>query len=494
MVKKERSKYQLLYFIRYLGDSFIYPFLTLFLSTGIKHVNTTNIVDYFEVVQNGAGYSKTQIGYLMMIFPLVAMFINPLWALLSKNINQSRKFALIFSTIEGLLILLMTFFGQDFRIMILIFFLMAVVGQPMYHLIDSFTKVFIDTKNIEFLTIRIFASIAYVVGSAGAGLLLYLSRNNYKILFSFAAISFILSSLFMFIIKPISKENAVQAREKANPKKLFSNPNYFLYVGLFLLVYGSLSSFDTFLPTYMKDVYRFKDEYMGYLVAGHVLVEVILMFIIAKVGKKIPIRVLVYAMIIGQSIRFMCYVLEVNIYLNLFITSMRSLTMTIYIYLYLRLIFKVIAPENITLGLIVGGSLMSAYHALLVFMGGKIIDTTKNYQFWYLLGMLFTVAGAVYYEVLARTLEERKEKVTILYQTDSMRVNKIVSSKYQKNITFLNTDLEYGYLLSGKAIIYYEDGTTFKLNGKDFFTISPNMKHWVLISSYKAIWLTYHFK
>lgn len=411
MTKKETAKYQLLYFIRYLGDSFIYPFLTLFLSTGIRQANASSFVDYFSQIQNGMGYSKSQIGYLMMIFPLVAVFVNPLWALLSKNINHSRRFALIFSTVEGALILLMTFLGQDFKVMIFLFFLMAIVGQPMYHLIDSFTKVYIDTKNIEFLTIRIFASIAYVLGSAGAGLLLFLFKNNYKILFSLAAVCFILSSLFMFIITPISKENAIQARQKASPKKLFSNPNYFLYAGLFMLVYGSLTSFDTFLPNYMKDVYNFKDEHMGYLVAGHVLVEVILMFIIAKVGKKIPIRVLVYTMILGQALRYMCYALEVNLYFNLVITSMRSLTMTIYIYLYLRLIFKVIAPENITLGLIISGSLTSAYHALIVFMGGKILDVTNNnYQFWYLLGMLFTVAGAFYYESIAGKLEKEDGK------------------------------------------------------------------------------------
>ena len=63
---KEVNKYQWTYFVRLFGDAMFYPFFALYLSS-------INIVN-------------EQIGIIMMIFPLVAIIINPMWSHFFKKI------------------------------------------------------------------------------------------------------------------------------------------------------------------------------------------------------------------------------------------------------------------------------------------------------------------------------------------------------------------------------------------------------------------------
>ena len=63
----ESTKLKILVFLRYLGDSFFYPFLSLYL--------------------NSLLFGESKIGFLIALVPLISIIMNPLY---SKAIRNSK--------------------------------------------------------------------------------------------------------------------------------------------------------------------------------------------------------------------------------------------------------------------------------------------------------------------------------------------------------------------------------------------------------------------
>lgn len=82
----------------------------------------------------------------MMIMPLVAIFINPIWSKFSKNINYNRIFIRILTVIEAIAVVILANIGANVWLIILVIFIIAVVGQPYYILFDSFTVMYAKQK------------------------------------------------------------------------------------------------------------------------------------------------------------------------------------------------------------------------------------------------------------------------------------------------------------------------------------------------------------
>src|SRR5690554_3301859 len=120
-MKKETAKYQIANLIRYIGDAFFYPFYALFL--------------------NYIGKTESEIGIVLMIIPLLSIFISPLWNLFAKNVNYNKRFAIVFSLIEGLAIISLLAFTNLITI-IIITIILGVVNQPFYTLFESYTTVY----------------------------------------------------------------------------------------------------------------------------------------------------------------------------------------------------------------------------------------------------------------------------------------------------------------------------------------------------------------
>ena len=67
--------------------------------------------------------------------------------------------------------------------------------------------IFASKNNESYTQIRIFGSIAYVIGTTAGGYAIQL--GGYKLCFGIATLLFILSGFFYFIIKPIDKEKVI---------------------------------------------------------------------------------------------------------------------------------------------------------------------------------------------------------------------------------------------------------------------------------------------
>ena len=97
--KKEIIKLDLAFLIRYMGDALFFPFMFL----------------YFQSL----GYKNDQISYILIIFPLVSIFINPFWTYFTKNINKNIFLIVALTILETAAILAFVFFTKNIYIIYL---------------------------------------------------------------------------------------------------------------------------------------------------------------------------------------------------------------------------------------------------------------------------------------------------------------------------------------------------------------------------------------
>lgn len=400
--KKETFKYQIVYFLRYMGDSFFYPFLSLFLTGGLSKGLNNNTLN--PMIYSKNGLSIEYAGYLLMLLPFVSIFINPLWSLIGKhsNLENNKKFVTVLSLIEGLLIIFLSTIGMNFTLLFIMLFLIAISGQPVYLLLDSFTKVYSDNSKIDYVKIRVYGSIAYVAGAILSGFILRFTNTNYLYVFAICGILFILTSTILVFIRPVKiLDDLKKDVKKATLKELFMNKNFYAILFFFLFSYGTMNAIDTFVPNYFDTRFKFGASNYSYLLAAFVIVEVVLMFILAKYDKKLNIKKLAFLMVFLLSSRWVVLALSNNLYVSIIAQLLRGISMAIYIFIFLKIVAKCVRVNNLTAAIIFISSIISLYRVLIIFIGGRELLNPSNYFLWFIFGAILSLSSIFYLRLIS---------------------------------------------------------------------------------------------
>ncbi|MGI6787057.1 MAG: MFS transporter [Acholeplasmataceae bacterium] len=376
-MKLETFKYQLSSFIRYTGDAFIYPFLALYLRS--------------------IGLENSHVGMIMMILPLVAIFVNPIWSKFSKNINYNRIFIRILTIIEAIAVIILVNIGTNIGLILLIIFIIGVAGQPFYILFDSYTVTYAHINDIPYSKIRITGTLAYAITVIVSGIT---ASYSYKLAFYIGSGLFVLTSLIINFIKPLDINPNDTLSQKPVPKELLRNKPYWKYVFVVTFTLTAMFIFDTYLPTFLKDIYLITEFQYGLIVSAYIFVELFLLIIFHKYGKNIPHIYFYIAMILSLIIRYGTYALSSYIHIPLgiiiAITMLRSVPISISIYMMMEQISKLVKPYNVTLATILMGSVRSAFNTIFVLLGGFLTTNPENYKYWFFMGIGFTLLSLIF--------------------------------------------------------------------------------------------------
>lgn len=388
-MKKETTKYQLTSFIRYMGDAFIYPFLALYL--------------------RDIGLDNSDVGKIMMIFPMIAIFVNPIWSRLSKNINYNRIFIRILTVIEAIAIVILANIGTNIWLIILIVFIIGIVGQPFYILFDTYTVTYCHKNNVQYSWIRTLGTLAYAITMLISGFVV--EEFSFKLAFYIGAGLFVVTSFLINFIKPIEINTDETLDHKPEVKELLRNKTYWRYVFVVTFTLTAMFIFDTYLPTYFtQDVYSMSETHYGFVVSAYIFIELILLVLLNIFGRRIKRLYLYLAMIISLVIRYSIYALSgfIDIPLGVIIgvTMLRAFPISISIYMMMDTIAGIVKPYNVTIATIVMGSIRSAFNTVFVFIGGMLTANPENYKIWFLMGVGFTLLALPFIDY-KRSLESK---------------------------------------------------------------------------------------
>lgn len=361
---KEVRKYQLTYFVRFIGDALFYPFFALYL--------------------NSMGISNDQVGWILMILPLVALFANPIWSSLSRNINDNRHIMRILTILEAITVIVLIQLKQTEYIALAVVIL-AIVGQPVYVLLDSYTSVFGKKTNYPYGNIRLFGSFSYGVTTIVGGVMI--ARLGYQETFIAAAVFFALFAVALSWILPLDISSDTELNVKSEPRLLMKNKKFILFAIFYIITLGILFGGDNYLSIYFKSLGVSPDEY-GLIMFVFIIFEMLVLWLLSANGYRFKTKTLLLTIVLTNALRFFVYGIDLPLFVYITVSLIRSLTMGTMLYITIRYIEEIVVPRNITLGILVFSSFRSLFTAMTTLFGGYMTDALGYRPFYILCGLI----------------------------------------------------------------------------------------------------------
>lgn len=385
----ETSKFKLFYFIRYIGDSFFYPFMSLyFISKGI---------------------GEQQLGIILAITPITTILVNPFWNFIIKDVKMSRFLLKVMTLLEGLFIIIITRVS-GFELYALLACLIAFFCSPFISIQDGFTATFADKSKIEYSSLRIYASMAYVIGSGLAGIII--SSFGYDLLFLISGFFFAITSLIVFWIKPIEQDLPQSNKLKRNMKSLLKNIDFYKYLFFYTVLIGSVRIGDLFFGVYLVDVKSFPMTYYGFMFAAFVSVEVLTLRYLMHHGNSFQEKniFLISAGLFG--IRYLFYCFDLPVWVLVSVTMIRGVAWGIIIYGSIKYIIKIVRVENVTSAILFITFAFSIYTAIGNILAGNYIELHGYIPFYMILTALIGFSLVFFILFTPKTIDEKQAKIT----------------------------------------------------------------------------------
>lgn len=378
----EKIKFKLLTFIRYLGDSFFYPFLALYLNTKTIGVD--------------------KIGYLIAITPLISIIVNPIYASFCKNAKTVKITLSIIGIIEALMIVLLSL-TSNYWLLLLITILLAISGTSHYGLMDSLMTMYSSTHNINFGNIRMYGSAAYIFGTLLGGIAI--NWLGYHVCFSFCGILFVISSILYLSLKPIFNEAIPE--EKRNYKEVFNNKGLMLFIIFYILLVGIRKANDSYYSLLFEERGINSVGY-GIIFSVIVIAEIITLIICDKFSKKFNFKILMLIAICGISLMLLINSTNLpNIVLIIF-GMLRGVAWGIVLHSSYKIVVSLAGVKNATPSIMLQELGCSILVVLSNSLGGILIKNTSYSMYYLILGIIGTIT-IIYYILFVRKYVPKKE-------------------------------------------------------------------------------------
>ncbi len=374
----ETKKYKLLTAIRYLGDAFFYPFFSLYLQS--------------------TGLIEDRIGFILSISPILSIICNPFYSFLCKDINKTKNVLAIITIIEAIVILTIPFASNFYIITFLTIFL-AISGSCHYGMLDSISSFYANKENINYSSIRIYGSIAYIIATTLGGY--FIKFFGYKITFAFAATLFIASGVIYHLLMPLTRNSNNENNEKISIKEilltLLKNKKYLFFVLFYMLLMGTQTTTDAFFSLYLSSRGVSSSEY-GIVYSYFVSFEVITLFIINKkkkssLNKNFSCFILLAAASLLLTIRMFINYLNLNIYIVEGFSALRGIAYAFILHTAFQYVQSIVPEKCASTAIMLQTFVYSIYVAVFNNINGNIIKnySYKTFYFISLMIALFTL-------------------------------------------------------------------------------------------------------
>ena len=390
---KEKYKYYFLTFIRFLGDSFFYPFFALYL-------------------HSKEGIGEGRIGVLIAIIPFIGLIANPILSKICKNFKILKIVLGIIGILEALLIYLILNVN-DFYSLLILTILLALVGSSHYGLQDSLLTIFATNNKMNYSNIRVWGSIAYIFGTAIAGFLI--KEFNYDFCFYICSVLFVMASIFYLSVK--SAYNEEKKEEKRSFKEVIKKKNFNLYVIFYMLFYGVFKTSNNFYSLLLESR-GLSEAIFGYNYAIFVSVEVMLLFLFDRFNKKLNYKRLLGIAVISLSIMVLVNASSLPSTLIIIFSILIGVSWGIVLHVSNKVVVQFLGVKNTTVGTMI---LDLAYSIIVIICntsGGHIIEAT-SYQLFYFILAIIAIIDSVFYYLFVRKHINVNDEIAIVDNVDN---------------------------------------------------------------------------
>lgn len=190
--------------------------LRLFLINVSFWVACGSCAPFLSAYYKRIGLSFTQIGVLLAIGPIFAIFIQPLWAMLSDRTGK-RKLLLILLALCTAGAYLLYYLGTSFAVCLLAVLVVSLFSLALLPLCDALVIDRANAYGFPFARIRIGGTLGYAVMVFGAGMFLEKFDGAQ---FAVASVAYLLfAGAVMLLPQGSARKEAAPAREEAAPAR-----------------------------------------------------------------------------------------------------------------------------------------------------------------------------------------------------------------------------------------------------------------------------------
>lgn len=370
MKDKEYIILVLMTFFRYLGDCLFYGYLFLFLQS--------------------RGLNESNIGLISCLTPLIAIIINPLWNHFAKNVNINRIMMMVITVIEGVMIFVYTH-CSGVETFLIVGVLLAMVASPFYNLHDGFCETFAEIHHKKYGRIRACGTLGYFVASLLAALILYLSNDNYNILLYMSSILMILTSFWLFFLKPIDLKLIIKEEDvNRNYKEVLSNKMFWGFALIDLLIVGISYVSDQYTSTYFINYQGVSATVWSFIYSGILLMEAIIILTTSK-NKKLTPNIAYTILGLVYLIKVLAFALDLPLPVLIVCSFLRGVAYGLYLPACIKAIEQICGIKNVTCGCFIMGILTAIIRSISLFTFGNLINMIGYPNFFLII--FFIVLG-----------------------------------------------------------------------------------------------------
>lgn len=237
------------------------------------------------------GINATQIGFLLTVGPLVAIFVQPLWAMLSDKSGKRKRILALVSLGSGIT-MLTYYFGNSFMLFLFATILVTSFNTSLIPLSDAIITDHVRKNKLNFAYIRMGGTIGYaiVIVLAGRFIKAYPSSQ-----FIFSSLGYLI--LLLFVLQLPKQDNQVKLsntkriqkitkRKEIRIGSIFKNNDIFFVLIFAFISQIGLSFYGGFIGVYIMDR-GYSQNTIGIMNCISALSEIPILFIINKLIKKV---------------------------------------------------------------------------------------------------------------------------------------------------------------------------------------------------------------
>lgn len=340
------NKYRLIFFLRYLGDSFFLSFFSLYLLS-------LNI-------------EGPRLGFILAILQATSIIFNPLWGLITKNPRINLNIASWMVFFEALAIVVFWQF-VTFEIIAIIVFCIGIVSTPYHSIQDGIIGSYCDEHSYDFATIRIFGSIAYVFATALGGFII--TYLGFEFSFAITSVLYIIVFILWKTIKApkLPEEEKI---EKGSFKSVLSNKDFLIYVIAFIFGVGSLSVGDNYFGVFL-DSREISIITIGLLTSAIIFVEVMVVNIIIRKKINQNYRFLIITSLVFILLRNFTFSFDPSFTYILIFSILKGLGWGGIVSVHLNYLVSIVKKKDLTYAIMFLTSIYSLFVALMNYLVGK---------------------------------------------------------------------------------------------------------------------------
>jgi MFS transporter, PPP family, 3-phenylpropionic acid transporter len=211
--------------------------------------SVTLIVSYLPIYFNNKGLSGSEIGWLLAIGPLAAIFVQPFWGYMTDKYKTVKRFILLCLSLL-LISSLFMFYGESFFYLMILGAVFFSFMAPLTAMSDSLAQKTAITHKIQFGSIRSWGSLGFATTALLGGQLLNIfGINAIAIIYP---ISVCLALLIGFKISDVKAEG--KPVKLSDTKQLLFNYRFIFFLFLIMFITITHRTSDSYIGLFITEL------------------------------------------------------------------------------------------------------------------------------------------------------------------------------------------------------------------------------------------------